>query len=52
MDLNKDYDWARVIGKRDSVLLQTMEDDMGQVILDYLRVESEEDLTPENIDEL
>lgn len=52
MDLNKDYDWARVIGKRDSVLLQTMEDDMGQVILDYLRVESEEDLTRENIEAL
>tara|TARA_B100000575_G_C22837147_1_gene490979 strand:+ start:140 stop:406 length:267 start_codon:yes stop_codon:yes gene_type:complete len=52
MDLNKDYDWARVIGKRDSVLLQTIEEDMGQVILDYLRVGSEEDLTEENIDEL
>ena len=52
MDLNKDYDWARVIGKRDSVLLQTMEDDMGQVILDYLRVESEEDLPRENIEAL
>ena len=52
MDLNKDYDWARVIGKRDSLLHKTMEEDMGQVILDFLRVESEEDLSGENIDEL
>ena len=40
------------LSKKDSAMVQTMEDDMGQVILDYLRVESEEDLTPENIDEL
>ena len=39
MNLNKDYDWARVIGKRDSLLMQSMEDDMSQVILDYLGVE-------------
>jgi len=52
MDLNKDYDWARVIGKRDFLLQQTMEEDMGQIILNYLRVKSEEDLTKENIVEL
>ena len=52
MSMNKDYDWGRVIGKRDSLLVQTMEDDMSEVICDYLRVESEEDITKENIEEL
>jgi hypothetical protein len=52
MNLNKDYDWARVIGKRDSLLMQSMEDDMSQVILDYLGVESEEDVSKEHVEEL
>ena len=52
MNLNKDYDWARVIGKRDSLLMQSMEDDMGQVILDYLGVENEEDVSKEHVEEL
>ena len=52
MNLNKDFDWARVIGKRDSLLMQSMEDDMSQVILDYLGVESEEDVSKENVEEL
>lgn len=52
MNVNKDYDWSRVIGKRDSLLHQTMEDDMREVILDYLRVESEEDLTKDHIEVL
>ena len=52
MNLNKDYDWARVIGKRDSLLMQSMEDDMSQVILDYLGVENEEDVSKEHVEEL
>jgi len=52
MNLNKDYDWARVIGKRDSLLMQSMEDDMSQVILDYLGVKSEEDVSKEHVEEL
>ncbi len=52
MNLNKDFDWARVIGKRDSLLMQSMEDDMSQVILDYLGVESEEDVSKEHVEEL
>ena len=52
MNLNNDYDWARVIGKRDSLLMQSMEDDMSQVILDYLGVESEEDVSKEHVEEL
>lgn len=52
MNLNKDYDWARVIGKRDSLLMQSMEDDISQVILDYLGVESEEDVSKEHVEEL
>ena len=52
MNLNKDYDWARVIGKRDSLLMQSMEDDMSQAILDYLGVESEEDVSKEHVEEL
>ena len=52
MNLNKDYDWARVIGKRDSLLMQSMEDDMSQIILDYLGVESEEDVSKEHVEEL
>ena len=52
MNLNKDYDWARVIGQRDSLLMQSMEDDMSQVILDYLGVESEEDVSKEHVEEL
>ena len=52
MNLNKDYDWARVIGKRDSLLMQSMEDDMSQVIFDYLGVESEEDVSKEHVEEL
>ena len=52
MNLNKDYDWARVIGNRDSLLMQSMEDDMSQVILDYLGVESEEDVSKEHVEEL
>ena len=52
MNLNKDYDWARVIGKRDSLLMQSMEDDMSQVILDYLGVESEGDVSKEHVEEL
>jgi len=48
----KDYNWARVIGHRDSLLVQTMEDDMSEVICDYLGVESEEDITKQNIEEL
>ena len=52
MNLKKDYDWARVIGKRDSLLMQSMEDDISQVILDYLGVESEEDVSKEHVEEL
>ena len=52
MNLNKDYDWARVIGKRDSLLMQSMEDDMSQIILDYLGVESEEDVSKVHVEEL
>ena len=52
MNLNKDYDWARVIGKRDSLLMQSMEDDMSQVILDYLGVENDEDISKEHVKEL
>ena len=40
------------IGKRDSLLMQSMEDDMSQVILDYLGVESEEDVSKEHVEEL
>tara|TARA_B100001287_G_C22487373_1_gene437309 strand:+ start:25 stop:453 length:429 start_codon:yes stop_codon:yes gene_type:complete len=49
MNLNKDYDWSRVISKRDSLMHQAMEDEMGEVILDYIGVESEEDLTKDHI---
>jgi len=49
MNLNKDYDWSRVIGKRDNLLHQAMEDDMSGVILDYIGVENEEDLTKDHI---
>jgi len=52
MNLDKDYDWARVIGKRDSLLMQSMEDDMSQVILDYLGVESEENISKQHVEEL
>ena len=48
----KDYNWTRVLGKRDSLLVQTIEDDMSEVICDYLGVESEEDITKQNIEEL
>ena len=52
MNLNQDYDWARVIGKRDSLLMQSMEDDISQVILDYLGVENDEDVSKEHVEEL
>ena len=42
---------GRVIGKRDSLLMQSMEDDMSQVILDYLGVENEEDVSKEHVEE-
>lgn len=51
-NLKQDWNWGRVIGKRDSLQHQTMEDDMFTVCLDYLGVQSEEDLTKENIEEL
>tara|TARA_B100000902_G_C27223563_1_gene870944 strand:- start:1014 stop:1307 length:294 start_codon:yes stop_codon:yes gene_type:complete len=50
--LNKDYDWAGVIGKRDNLLFQSMEEDMHQVILDYLGVESEENISKQHVEEL
>lgn len=52
MNLNQDYDWARVISKRDSLLMQSMEDDISQVILDYLGVENDEDVSKEHVEEL
>ena len=52
MNLNQDYDWARVIGKRDSLLMQSMEDDISQVILDYLGVENDKDVSKEHVEEL
>ena len=35
-----------------NLMIQTMEDDMSEVICDYLGVESEEDITKENTEEL
>ena len=51
-NLKQDWYWHKVIGKRDELLYNQIQEDMREILLEYLDLGSESEFTKETIEEL